>query len=279
MRKLFISCAALFLSCGASLFAQQTGVNTKNPQGAFHVDAKKNNPAAGTPTAAEVDDDLIVDNDGKVGVGILAPITRLHFKSATAGGIRIVDGRQGSGKLLVSDAFGIGTWVTPAVTRSAVKGVFPSPAATITTSIPFTGAIWSGQSIVLGQGKWVVSAGITFESIPVSNTPQMGWVHAYLSTKASTSAGSPSAGDPSIVEHNGFTHLGPAGTNTTYAGVLYGNFLAYTPTAPRTSFISGNSLIEVTGTTPVTIYLLLEKFSYTYRSNASQNYFYAVPVN
>ncbi|RWU05646.1 hypothetical protein [Pedobacter chitinilyticus] len=267
MRKLFISCAALFLSCGASLFAQQTGVNTKNPQGAFHVDSKKNNSAVGTPTAAEVDDDLIVDNDGKVGVGILAPITRLHIKSATAGGIRIVDGRQGLGKLLVSDVSGVGTWVTPAVTRRAVKGVFPVP-TTITNTSPFGGSpIYSGQSIVLGQGKWVVSAGITFESIPVSNTPQMGWVHAYLST--STSA----------VQQNGFIHLGPAGNNTTYAGVLYGNFLTYEPAATKTSFISGNSLIEVPGTTPVTIYLLLEDFSYTYKTNAPQNYFYAVPVN
>ncbi len=265
MRTLSISCAALLLSCGISLFAQQTGVNTKNPQGPLHVDSKKNNASSGTPTAAEADDDFIVDANGKVGIGILSPSTRLHIKSATQGAIRIVDGRQGIDKLLVSDAFGVGTWVTPAVKRASVKGVFPA-ATTITNASPFTGVINTGQYITLSPGKWVVSAGIIFESTP-TGSPTMGWVHAYLSTNTAA------------VQQIGFTHLGLAGPNTTYAGVLYGNFLTYTPTTPRKSFISGSSLIEVTGTSPLTIYLVIEKFSYTYRTNAPQNYFYAVPIN
>jgi len=268
MRKLSISCAALLLSCGVSLFAQQTGVNTKNPQGALHVDSKKNNALSGTPTAAEADDDFIVDTNGKVGIGILSPSTRLHIKSATPGAIRIVDGRQGANKLLVSDVNGVGTWIAPAVTRASVEGVFPTPTST-TYGSPFGGPIYTGQYIILGPGKWSVSAGMTLESIPTTPTgsPTMGWGHAWLSTSQTA------------VQQAGFTHLGPAGSNTAYAGVLYGNFLTYTPTTPRKSFISGSSLIEVTGTSNLTIYLLLEKFSYTYRTNAPQNYFYAVPIN
>ncbi len=262
MRKLSISCAALLLSCGASLFAQKTGVNTKNPQGALHVDAKKNNATTGVPAPADADDDFIVTNDGKVGIGILSPSTSLHIKGATPpGAIRIEDGNQGAGKLLVSNAAGVGTWTTPAVTRAVVKGVFPSPATSITTSSPFTGTIYAGQYITLGPGKWVVSAGITLKSPGSSN---MGWVHAYLSTNTA------------VKQQTGFTHLGPAGNNTAYAGVLYGSFLTY---VTGNSFISGNSLIAVTGTSPVTIYLLIEKLDYTYNTSSPQNYFYAVPVN
>ena len=273
MRKLSISCAALLLSCCTSLFAQQTGVNTKKPQGALHVDSKKNNATNGTPTSAEAEDDFIVDANGKVGIGILNLSTKLHIKSATAGAIRIVDGRQGTGKLLVSNANGVGTWLIPAVTRASVEGVFPAATA-ITPTGPYSDGASTvknnpqstGQTITLGPGKWVVSAGIVLESNP--DATNMGWGHAWLSTSSTS------------IQQVGFTHLGPALNNTTYAGVLYGNFLTYTPTTtPRKSFISGSSLIEVTGTSNVIIYLLLERLNYTYRTNALQNYFYAVPIN
>lgn len=265
MRKLAISCAALLLSCFTSLFAQQTGVNTKNPQGRLHVDSKKNNAATGAPTGIEPDDDFIIDANGNVSIGTINTSTRLRLNSATPGAIRIVDGNEGVGKLLISDASGVGTWFAPAVTRSSVRGVFPA-STVISPASPYGGFVNTGQYIVLGPGKWVVSAGLTIESNPIGQV-QMGWGHAWLSTNTTAR------------EQVGFTHLGPAGATTAYAGVLHGNFLTYTPTTPRISFISGSSLIQVTGTSPLTIYLLIEKFSYTYRTSAPQNYFYAVPVN
>jgi hypothetical protein len=182
----------------------------------------------------------------------------------------------------------VGTWFAPAVTRAIVKGNFPTNPSdqTINPLGPYSNgtsaAAGSGstttiavrsnpvntkQTIVLGPGKWAVSAGMTFESSTTGTTANMGWGHAWLSTS------------PTVIEANGFTHLGPAKNNTAYAGVLYGYFLTYTPATPRKSFISGSTLIEVTGTTDLTIYLLLERLNYTYKTNAPQNYFYAVPIN
>ncbi len=47
--------------------------------------------------------------DGKIGIGTDTPDTTLHI----AGAIKIVDGSQGSGKVLVSDANGITAWSDP----------------------------------------------------------------------------------------------------------------------------------------------------------------------
>lgn len=50
---------------------------------------------------------LLVDQ-GDVGMGVLAPTEKLHL----VGNFRYVDGNEGAGKVLVSDATGIGTWTT-----------------------------------------------------------------------------------------------------------------------------------------------------------------------
>jgi len=47
---------------------------------------------------------------GNVGIGTVAPSEELHV----VGSVKIVDGSQGSGKVLTSDAAGVGTWTTPA---------------------------------------------------------------------------------------------------------------------------------------------------------------------
>jgi hypothetical protein len=56
---------------------------------------------------------LIID-EGNVGIGTINPSTRLHINNgATAGAIRITDGTQAAGKVLTSDANGVGSWVAP----------------------------------------------------------------------------------------------------------------------------------------------------------------------
>jgi len=54
---------------------------------------------------------MAIRSDGKVGIGTTAPSQRLQV----AGGLRLVDGSQGSGKVLTSDATGVGSWQNPAV--------------------------------------------------------------------------------------------------------------------------------------------------------------------
>ncbi|MDO3426574.1 hypothetical protein QWT87_16970 [Chryseobacterium sp. APV1] len=55
----------------------QVGVNNANPQGTFHVDGAKDNPALGVPSASQQLNDFTVANDGKVGIGTSTPNTKL----------------------------------------------------------------------------------------------------------------------------------------------------------------------------------------------------------
>jgi hypothetical protein len=64
--------------------AQQTGVNTPNPQGTFHVDGAKDNNASGVPTTAQQANDLIVTPAGDVGIGTTAPTAKLEISAGIA---------------------------------------------------------------------------------------------------------------------------------------------------------------------------------------------------
>lgn len=59
------------------------GINTINPQGAFHIDGSGNNPTTGTPSAAQFSDDFIVTNDGNVGIGVY-PTVKLDVDAKNA---------------------------------------------------------------------------------------------------------------------------------------------------------------------------------------------------
>lgn len=48
-----------------------------------------------------------------IGVGTDTPSTNLHLVKGSSGAIKIVDGTQGDGKVLTSNANGVGTWVKP----------------------------------------------------------------------------------------------------------------------------------------------------------------------
>ncbi len=60
----------------------------------------------------------------KVGIGTNAPATKLEVNNGnTAGAVKIVDGTQGEGKVLTSDASGVGTWRTMAFSTN-VEGAW-----------------------------------------------------------------------------------------------------------------------------------------------------------
>ncbi|MBD8347827.1 hypothetical protein [Dysgonomonas sp. HGC4] len=83
----------------------QVGINTEHPKGIFHVDGMKDNVE--NPSLTQQNDDVIVDNNGNMGIGTTIPTTKLDIN---AGIIAIRDASQKQGNVLMSDANGIGTW-------------------------------------------------------------------------------------------------------------------------------------------------------------------------
>lgn len=89
-------------------FNAQIGVNTSNPQGIFNIDAAKDNPITGTPTAAQQANDILVTPTGNMGVGIV-PTNKLHV-AASIDPLRLEGTTTGvttTDRLMVLDATGI----------------------------------------------------------------------------------------------------------------------------------------------------------------------------
>jgi hypothetical protein len=91
MKKIIPS--LLLFGLGTSVLYAQVGINTQNPQAQFHVDGAKDNPTTGTPTAAQQANDVVVTQDGRLGVGTTSPANNIEIKSGTVGtsGIRITN--------------------------------------------------------------------------------------------------------------------------------------------------------------------------------------------
>ncbi|MGJ1263384.1 hypothetical protein [Sphingobacterium spiritivorum] len=245
----------LWISGLATLQAQQTGVNTKNPQAVLHVDAKKDN----NPTVQEADD-FVVTSAGSVGIGTISPTHKLDIR----GKIQIRDGGERSGSVLTSNAVGLAQWNYPAISKVVVNGTFPASGTDITPN-GGTAPINSGISISLTRGKWIVNAGLTFTG---GNTTI--FQRCYLSSANNA------------LQQNGFTFLGPAGAQSSYGGIVVTNIADPPNPNGQRGFITGSMAIEVTASTATIFLLLQNQPSGAYKFNAKsylENYFFAKPVD
>ena len=153
--------------------------------------------------AAAGDPLMTLTKDGKVGIGTTSPATKLDVQ----GKVKIMDGTQGQDKVLISDANGVATWKSSTAVTPTTIGVFPTANTTVVsggTAIPK----YSNVSITLPKGKWIVNAGLTIYNRVADPAKSRLWLHAYLSSSTTN------------LQRTGFTLLGPAGSNTSYAGVL-----------------------------------------------------------
>ena len=166
-------------------------------------------------------------NGPKVGIGTYKPGAKLEVNNGTtAGAVKIVDGTQGAGKVLTSDADGLATWKRQALTL--VEGVKGSG-----ISIPPStgGYIYTGSYITLPPGKYMVS---------VQNLMSVGFTtysdgHFWLRTTFSDS-------DTTFVR--------TADIDST-KGYLISGLL---PQGARFSMLSGSLIIENTTSSPKTYY-------------------------
>lgn len=279
------------------------GINTTNPQQVFHIDGAKDNPATGVPDASTAQrNDMVVTKDGFVGIGTSAPQKRVHIVSGTPGAIKIVDGNQGIDRVLTSDENGFGTWKETAVFKDAVLGKFfkttydslqvgynEDPLANTGTPLLTESGKTTNKynylkaMIKLKKGKWIVNVGTTLKS-KIART-DIEWVHMYLTSNYK---------DLNTISNTGWRHLGSAGNQTAFAGMLHGYKSTEINKDDNDNFVSGSSIIEVTAP-EVRIYLMIDNIpdTITYFAGGSENtgqkyytmtdywenYFYAVPVN
>ncbi|WP_415326976.1 hypothetical protein [Chryseobacterium sp. MMS23-Vi53] len=184
MKKYFILVSFLISGWACS----QIGINTSNPQGIFTIDSSKDNPETGVPQLSQQANDITVLANGNTGIGISNPTTKLHIKSDTPGGIRIADGTQGAGKILVSDALGVATWQNsaPPVVINSTTG----------SSIALaTGHTWVGSSATVTiPGYYLVSPRLITDKSPANcgsfiaynlSTSPTSWVNPSFSVQDS----------------------------------------------------------------------------------------------
>ncbi len=93
-------------------------------------------------------DQVVITNAGNMGIGTTNPTQKLDI----SGKIKITDGTQGSGKVLVSDANGTGTWTTTNSIKPAVAGVFAGGGGNPNS----TTFVYCNTYIDLPPGKWMV---------------------------------------------------------------------------------------------------------------------------
>ena len=243
----------------SGIMSAQVGIGTSNPQQIFHVDSGKNSPATTT-------DDFVVTTTGNVGIGTINPTVKLEINNGTTNGaIKIVDGTEGVGKVLMTDANGVGKWGMPNSFKSIIVG---SGSGSPTSDDSGVATKFSGFTLTgLTTGKWLVNVGLTIKTNVVAPTNY--WLEMYLSDTQGS------------VTNSSFTIQGPNGNSSKFGGIMFGGGTG----GGTNNFISGSMVINVTAsTTPV--YLLIQNISgntpqqkWAYSMGNWENYFYAVPIN
>ncbi|AZB23281.1 hypothetical protein [Chryseobacterium bernardetii] len=190
MRKIIISTMVL-LSCAT--VSGQIGINTSTPSAGLDIVGKGNTSAT---KALEVNNSsakemVTVLNNGNVGIGETAPTATLQVTNTTSTALRVVDGTQGTGKVLTSDASGNASWVNPSLI--AISGNLPSSPLSFTsygTGNPPNVSLYSGGTITLPAGKWLVSFG-SIASLGlndrINTSDAQLWCTAYLSDSSTNS--------------------------------------------------------------------------------------------
>ncbi|WP_294219945.1 hypothetical protein [Chryseobacterium sp. sg2396] len=120
----------------------------------------------------------VFDASGMVGIGTSSPSTKLEINNGnTAGAIKIVDGTQGAGKFLVSDANGVGTWKDTTGSATIINST-AGASTQLDVSMKYVGA----SAIVNTPGYYIISPRL----ITDKNTSGCSQYIAYNLSKSST---------------------------------------------------------------------------------------------
>ncbi|MTK54135.1 hypothetical protein [Paludibacter sp.] len=102
--------------------------------------------------SATIAERVRISNAGNVGIGTTSPSTLLHINSSSSPAFRLVDGTQGTGKILTSDVNGNASW----------SGISSIGSISLSAGTASTAPAWSVSPVSLG--------GSTQLNIPLANT-------------------------------------------------------------------------------------------------------------
>ena len=247
-------------STDLGLFNQTSGMFNRYVTNAaphqFFVDGATGNNFIGTTPA------MVIDTNSNVGIGTNSPSTKLHINASAAGeGFRLVDGTQGSGKVLSSDGSGNAQWVTNVAVTPVVFGDMD----TSNTLFTLNEHQYVGDRITLRKGKWLVYIGKLLDPASVATSTNNVWVRLSLSSS-----------ETSNVE-TGFSFLS--------SRIVSGWLEQINRPTGRYTFLSGVIPVNVTDD-EIILYLRTREYSTlgtppTVRTQGTygENYLFAVPTN
>ncbi len=232
------ACTLIF---SVSTLAAQTGVLTQNPSAPLHIDAADDN--AGTISAAQAANDVVVTTAGSIGVGVLAPVTKVDLRSSDQKGIiglgsnSQTAGSAGAGAIRYNAA-------TLKLEYSDGNNWIPL-AQTAPTKVSISGTTASGQNVNNNTstriGSWTLSGDTesTFNSVNNDFTaPRPGF---YLVSFSITLG--PNTGAGGVINNSSFieTAIETSGVTTTTIPkfITVNSYPAFQASTIR-NYISGN---------------------------------------
>lgn len=167
----------------------QIGINTENPKYLLHIDGQGNNATSGAVSPSQLLDDVVVDNNGNVGLGAI-PTVKLEI----TGSLFLSGTNLESEMRLISDANGYATWrsienlLNPieAVTKGVLYGD-PTGLTDPNVADPSRIYAWSGTqinawtnltrtSIKVTPGTWLVYASMGITGTPATIGNNFFWM-------------------------------------------------------------------------------------------------------
>ena len=137
------------------------GVNDYTPDAKFEIsaDASASDILMISRDDTGDGDIMIIKNSGAVGIGTVNPGTKLEVNGTSGATLKIVDGNQGDGKVLTSDASGVASWQTPS--SAPVSTVAGRTGAVTLSSSDLTDWATATSSFLTSSSTLAVSNGGT----------------------------------------------------------------------------------------------------------------------